>query len=48
MYFLFFRFGESNPTFLIVTDSGAKYVLRKQPSGDLLPGAHRVNISAIY
>ena len=36
------RGGQSNPTFLIVTDAG-EYVLRKQPPGDLLPSAHAVD-----
>ena len=34
--------GQSNPTFLIQTPSNS-YVLRKQPPGELLPGAHKVN-----
>ena len=37
-----FRHGQSNPTFLISTDAGQEYVLRKQPTGELLYGAHRV------
>jgi aminoglycoside phosphotransferase (APT) family kinase protein len=36
------RGGQSNPTFLIVTDRG-EYVLRKQPPGELLPSAHAVD-----
>ena len=36
------RGGQSNPTFLIVTDGG-EYVLRKQPPGQLLPSAHAVD-----
>uniref|UniRef100_A0A669ERQ7 Acyl-CoA dehydrogenase family member 11 n=1 Tax=Oreochromis niloticus TaxID=8128 RepID=A0A669ERQ7_ORENI len=32
----------SNPTFLIQTPSNS-YVLRKQPPGELLPGAHKVD-----
>lgn len=36
------RGGQSNPTFLIVTNQG-EYVLRKQPPGDLLPSAHAVD-----
>ena len=36
------RGGQSNPTFLVVTDRG-EYVLRKQPPGDLLPSAHAVD-----
>lgn len=34
--------GQSNPTFLLYTDKG-EYVLRKQPSGDLLPSAHAID-----
>jgi aminoglycoside phosphotransferase (APT) family kinase protein len=34
--------GQSNPTFLLVTPN-AKYVLRKKPSGDLLPSAHAID-----
>ncbi len=37
-----FRGGQSNPTFLIETDSGS-YVLRKKPPGKLLPSAHAVD-----
>lgn len=36
------RGGQSNPTFLIVTDT-SEYVLRKQPSGELLPSAHAID-----
>lgn len=36
------RGGQSNPTFLVVTDRG-EYVLRKQPPGELLPSAHAVD-----
>ena len=36
------RGGQSNPTFLLVTDRG-EFVLRKQPPGDLLPSAHAVD-----
>ena len=36
------RGGQSNPTFLLVTDRG-EYVLRKQPPGELLPSAHAVD-----
>jgi aminoglycoside phosphotransferase (APT) family kinase protein len=36
------RGGQSNPTFLVVTDAG-EYVLRKQPPGELLPSAHAVD-----
>jgi aminoglycoside phosphotransferase (APT) family kinase protein len=34
--------GQSNPTFVLSTDQG-EYVLRKQPSGKLLPSAHAVD-----
>lgn len=36
-----FRGGQSNPTYLITTPS-ARYVLRRKPSGQLLPSAHAV------
>ena len=36
------RGGQSNPTFLVVTDKG-EYVLREQPPGELLPSAHAVD-----
>jgi aminoglycoside phosphotransferase (APT) family kinase protein len=36
------RGGQSNPTFLVVTDGG-EYILRKQPPGELLPSAHAVD-----
>ncbi len=34
--------GQSNPTFVLSTP-GSRYVLRKQPPGDLLPSAHQVD-----
>src|SRR5262245_7555991 len=37
-----FKGGQSNPTYQIVTPS-RKYVLRKKPSGKLLPSAHAVD-----
>lgn len=37
-----FSGGQSNPTFLLVADSG-RYVLRKQPPGKLLKSAHAVD-----
>jgi aminoglycoside phosphotransferase (APT) family kinase protein len=48
-----FAHGQSNPTFSLKTDYGQEYVLRKQPSGELLVGAHRVDrefqiISALH
>lgn len=36
------RGGQSNPTFLVATETG-EYVLRKQPPGTLLPSAHAVD-----
>lgn len=36
-----FEGGQSNPTFLIETDS-ARWVMRKKPPGTLLPSAHQV------
>ena len=38
-----FRGGQSNPTFLLSTDDGARYVLRRKPVGALLPSAHAVD-----
>ena len=40
-----FSGGQSNPTFRLNTP-GACYVLRRKPSGDLLPGAHAVDREA--
>ncbi len=37
-----FKGGQSNPTFLLITADGLRYVLRKKPPGDLLPKAHQV------
>ncbi len=37
-----FRFGQSNPTYLL-TDRDKAYVLRKKPPGKLLPSAHAVD-----
>ncbi|MFV2090060.1 MAG: phosphotransferase [Pseudomonadales bacterium] len=37
-----FEGGQSNPTFQLVTPT-ARYVLRKQPPGELLPSAHQVD-----
>lgn len=37
-----FEGGQSNPTFLLET-TRARYVLRKQPPGEILPSAHRVD-----
>jgi aminoglycoside phosphotransferase (APT) family kinase protein len=38
-----FRGGQSNPTFLLTAGDGAQYVLRRKPSGVLLPSAHAVD-----
>jgi aminoglycoside phosphotransferase (APT) family kinase protein len=38
-----FRGGQSNPTFLLTAVDGAQFVLRKKPSGALLPSAHAVD-----
>ncbi|MDE2404836.1 MAG: phosphotransferase [Sphingomonadales bacterium] len=40
-----FRGGQSNPTYKLVTP-GRKFVLRRKPPGDLLPGAHAVEREA--
>jgi aminoglycoside phosphotransferase (APT) family kinase protein len=38
-----FSYGQSNPTYLITSTSGARYVLRKKPPGELVSRtAHRV------
>jgi acyl-CoA dehydrogenase len=37
-----FKHGQSNPTYLLTWDNGEKMVLRKQPPGPLLKGAHNV------
>lgn len=37
-----FEGGQSNPTFLLETEN-TRYVLRKQPPGELLPSAHAVD-----
>lgn len=41
-----FQGGQSNPTFFLTTGSGNQarhYVLRKQPPGEILPSAHRID-----
>lgn len=38
-----FQGGMSNPTFLLTTRSGRRYVLRKKPPGKLLPKAHAID-----
>jgi aminoglycoside phosphotransferase (APT) family kinase protein len=40
-----FRGGQSNPTYKLVTP-GKSFVLRRKPSGELLPGAHAVDREA--
>jgi len=37
-----FKGGQSNPTFLVETGNGRRYVLRKKPPGQLLPSAHMI------
>jgi aminoglycoside phosphotransferase (APT) family kinase protein len=37
-----FASGQSNPTFYIKDDRGNEYVLRKKPSGQILPSAVRL------
>ena len=37
-----FEGGQSNPTFQLITPK-RRYVLRKQPPGELLPSAHQVD-----
>jgi aminoglycoside phosphotransferase (APT) family kinase protein len=41
-----FKGGQSNPTYKLVTP-GKSYVLRRKPSGTLLPGAHAVDREAL-
>ena len=38
-----FNVGQSNPTFIIESSEGKRYVMRKKPPGDLLPSAHAVD-----
>jgi aminoglycoside phosphotransferase (APT) family kinase protein len=38
-----FTGGQSNPTFLLATSSGQRFVLRKKPAGTLLAKAHQVD-----
>src|SRR5579863_4330591 len=38
-----FRGGQSNPTFLVTAADGRRFVLRKKPSGPLLPSAHALD-----
>lgn len=37
-----FKGGQSNPTFLVEAGDSRRYVLRKKPSGQLLPSAHMI------
>lgn len=37
-----FNKGQSNPTYLLTASDGHRYVVRKQPPGHLLAGAHNV------
>ena len=37
-----FQGGQSNPTYLLIADDGSEFVLRKKPSGAILPSAHQV------
>ena len=41
-----FGLGQSNPTYLLTTDTKQKYVMRKQPPGKLIKGAHAVDREA--
>ncbi|MBV1686180.1 phosphotransferase [Novosphingobium sp. G106] len=41
-----FKGGQSNPTYQLVTPA-QKYVLRRKPPGELLPGAHAVDREAL-
>src|SRR5258708_873499 len=38
-----FKGGQSNPTFLVTSGDGTRYVLRRKPPGHLLPSAHAVD-----
>ena len=38
-----FSHGQSNPTYILESSAGARLVLRKQPPGKLLRGAHAVD-----
>ena len=43
-----FSIGQSNPTFLLDTIQGRRYVLRKKPHGILLDKAHLINKNSKY
>jgi aminoglycoside phosphotransferase (APT) family kinase protein len=38
-----FKGGQSNPTFLVSSGAGKRYVVRRKPPGNLLPSAHAVD-----
>jgi aminoglycoside phosphotransferase (APT) family kinase protein len=38
-----FKGGQSNPTFLVTSGQGTRYVIRRKPPGHLLPSAHAVD-----
>jgi aminoglycoside phosphotransferase (APT) family kinase protein len=38
-----FKGGQSNPTYLLTSGEGQRYVLRRKPPGKLLPSAHAVD-----
>src|SRR3954447_9869411 len=38
-----FEGGQSNPTYLVRSHAGSEYVVRRKPSGPLLPSAHAVD-----
>ncbi len=38
-----FNAGQSNPTFILESVEGRRYVMRKKPPGDLLPSAHAID-----
>jgi aminoglycoside phosphotransferase (APT) family kinase protein len=38
-----FKGGQSNPTFLVTSRTGTRYVVRRKPPGNLLPSAHAVD-----
>jgi aminoglycoside phosphotransferase (APT) family kinase protein len=38
-----FEGGQSNPTYLLTDADGRRYVLRRQPDGELLPSAHAID-----
>jgi len=38
-----FGYGQSNPTYMLQTSAGQRYVLRKRPPGKIIRGAHAVD-----